>query len=57
MGRRGQKSWKKLEKVWYCYPSALTGIPVDIPQMLALSKIGRQNGDGQPNKLEKVGCL
>jgi hypothetical protein len=36
-----QQSWKKLEKVWYSNHSALTGTPVDIPQMLALSTIGR----------------
>jgi hypothetical protein len=51
------KSWKKWEKVWYCYHSPLTGTPVDTPQMLALPTIGRQNGNGQPKKMEKVGCL
>lgn len=28
------KSWKKWEKLWYSNPSALTGPPVDIPQIL-----------------------
>ncbi|WP_155967357.1 hypothetical protein [Kamptonema formosum] len=46
-----------MEKVWYSNHSALTGTPVDTPQILALPTIGRQHGDGQPAKLETAGSL